>query len=618
MKLNIKFELPQRAIVLVHLFSGIFLSGMIANFNLLYAQPLITAPAIPEPEMFSRIAEKKLAFGKSMMVATANSYASQAAYAILKKGGNATDAAIAASVMLTLTEPNATGIGGGGFLVHFDAKRKKIQAYDGRETAPALAYPDRFLSASGEVMRFEDAMTSGRAVGTPGLLKMLEMVHQTHGKLPWKQILLPTIQQSQQGFIVSDRLHILIQKDPYLKNNPESRKYFYDQQGLAFEVGTLIKNPELAKVLNEVAEHGANAFYTGWIARDIERAVQKNAHPGDLTIKDLSSYKAKERPILCHTYRIWNICGMPPPSSGTLAILQMLGILESFPMTDYPANTWQGIHLFSEAGRLAFADRDEYIADPDFVVPPIKGMLDSTYIQKRRDQINWNKSLQKALPGQPEGTLAQYSSDSLSEAAGTSHISVIDSWGNAVSLTNTIEAQFGSRIMVDGFLLNNQLTDFSLTPMVDGKLVANRVEPNKRPRSSMAPLLVFDQYGNLVMNVGSAGGSGIINYLAKTLVAVMDWNMNIQDAISLPNFGSRNKETELEQMGSWDSVVGSLKEKSHMIKYFDAPSGLHGVIRAPIFSQGKISNQARTNINTSNWVLFGGADPRREGVVLGD
>jgi gamma-glutamyltranspeptidase/glutathione hydrolase len=309
---------------------------------------------------------------------------------------------------------------------------------------------------------------------------------------------------------------------------------------------------------------------------------------------------------------------MPPPSSGTLAILQMLGILESFPMSDYPVNTWQAVHLFSEAGRLAFADRDEYITDPDFVVPPIHGMLDANYLKKRRETIRWDQSLKKALPGKPEGVLAEYYPDSYSEPAGTSHISVIDSLGNAVSLTNTIESQFGSRIMVDGFLLNNQLTDFSLVPAVDGKKVVNRVEANKRPRSSMAPLLVFNQKGDLIMNLGSAGGSGIINYVAKTLVAYLDWQMNIQEAISLPNFGSRNRETELEQSGNWSPMIKDLKDRGHLIRYFDSPSGLQGITRGSNTSEGRFSLQYLNPSNPKDWVLFGGADPRREGVVLGD
>ncbi len=587
-------------------------------FNPLSAQVPVAQTVIPEPEMFSRIVEKKIVSSKSMMVSTANTYASEAACEILKKGGNAVDAAIAASIMLTLTEPNATGIGGGGFLVHFDANNKKIKTYDGRETAPALAKPERFLLASGLPMKFEDAITSGKSIGTPGLLKMLEQVHKAHGKLPWKKVLEPTIQQAINGFVVSDRLHILIQKDPYLKKNPEARKYFYDEKGQAIQIGTLLKNPQLAKVLTEIAEQGSRAFYTGWIAKDIVTAVQMTDRPGDLSQQDLLAYQSKERDVLCQSYRGFNICGMPPPSSGTLAILQMLGILEAFPMSEYSVNSWQAVHLFSEAGRLAFADRDEYISDPDFTVPPIKGMLDANYLKKRRDTIRWDQSLQKALPGKPEGVLAEYYPDSYSEPSGTSHISVIDSFGNAVSLTNTIESQFGSRIMVNGFLLNNQLTDFSLIPSVDGKKVVNRVEPNKRPRSSMAPLLVFNQQGDLIMNLGSAGGSGIINYVAKTLVAYIDWQMNIQEAISLPNFGSRNRETELEQSGNWSSILPALKDRGHQIRYFDSPSGLHGITREPKLSDGRNLQKNLKLGDPIDWELFGGADPRREGVVLGD
>jgi gamma-glutamyltranspeptidase/glutathione hydrolase len=588
----------------------------VLNCNQLHAQVDKAAVAIPEPEMFSRFSEKKIVSGKSMMVATANPYASQAAFDMLIKGGNAVDAAIAASIMLTLTEPNATGIGGGGFLVSFDAHKKQIHAFDGRETAPALATPKRFLLPSGSPMPFDEAMTSGLSVGTPGLLKMLEQVHQAQGKLPWNALFQPTIQQSLNGFVLSDRLHTLLEKDPYLKSNSQAQHYFYDAQGQALPTGTVIYNPDLAKVLSAIAQHGSDVFYSGWIAQDIVNAVGKNKHPGDISLDDLKAYEAKERPILCHPYRLFNICGMPPPSSGTLAIQQMLGLLEGFPMSDFAPNSWQAIHLFSEAGRLAFADRDEYIADPDFIEPPTKGMLDKRYLENRRASMRWDQSIQKALPGKPEGTLAEFFPDRDSEAAGTSHISIIDRWGNAVSLTNTIESQFGSRIMVDGFLLNNQLTDFSFIPEVGGKFVANRIEPNKRPRSSMAPILVFNHDGNLIMNLGSAGGSNIINFVAKTLIGVIDWNLNIQEAISLPNFGSRNRETELEQLGDWTNALADLKERGHAIRYFDAPSGLQGITIGPPTSEGRLTH-TDMRLPTMDWVLFGGADPRREGLVLG-
>jgi gamma-glutamyltranspeptidase / glutathione hydrolase len=572
---------------------------------------------ITDPEMFYGFVKNNLVTGKQMMVATASPDASRAAFAILKMGGNATDAAIAASIMLTLTEPNATGIGGGGFLVYYDAKTKITHAFDGRETAPETTTPTRFLLPNGDPMGFQDAVASGKSVGTPGLLKMLEKVHQSYGKLPWKKLFEPSIQLAQQGFAISPRLSFLIGHDPSLKNNPQARAYFYDAHGQALPAGKIVKNPALAKVLTDIANQGSDVFYQGWIADHMVQALQNDNHPGDLSKNDLLAYQAIERPILCHHYRIWKICGMPPPASGTLAILQMLSILEGYPMSNYPPHTWQGIHLFSEAGRLAFADRDEYIADPDFIPPPIQGMLDPSYISTRRSLINWDQSMKKALPGTPPGVLAQFSPDSLSEVAGTSHISIIDAEGNAISLTQTIESQFGSRIMVDGFLLNNQLTDFSFVPEIDGKPVANRVEPHKRPRSSMAPILVFDQNNRVIMSLGSAGGSGIINYVAKTLVAVLDWQMNIQEAISLPNFGSRNQSTDLEKMGHWEEIVPELEKRGHMIRYFDYPSGVQGITSSPTKSMGKISSEPKINSAPIPWSLYGAVDPRRQGLAIG-
>ena len=533
------------------------------------------------------------------MVAAANPHAARAGIEILRAGGSALDAAIAVQMVLNLVEPQSSGIGGGAFVLYWDAAGKKVAAYDGRETAPAAARPDRFLRPDGTPLSLPEAIGSGRSVGVPGVLRVLELAHRRHGRLPWRQLFEPAIRLAEEGFAVSPRLHALSEADPLLRRNPAARAYFYLPDGSALPVGHRLKNPQLAGVLRRVADEGPDAFYRGDIARDIVAAVASHPRPGDLTEQDLVAYRAVERQVVCGDYRAHRICGMPPPSSGGIAVLAILGILEHQPIATARAGSSGAVHLFAEAGRLAYADRDQYVGDPDFVQVPVAGMIDPAYLRERSKLIRPGRSMGRAAPGKPVGMAVALGADATLESAGTSHLSIIDGEGNAIAMTTTVESAFGSRILVRGFLLNNQLTDFSFAPDESGRPLANRVEPGKRPRSSMAPTLVFKPGGDFLMTLGSPGGGVIINYVARTLVGVLDWKLGLQQAIAAPNMGSQNRETELERGTALEGIAAALRALGHPVEVIPMVSGLHGILRG---ARG----------------LEGGADPRREGVVLGD
>ena len=533
------------------------------------------------------------------MVVAANPHAARAGIEVLGEGGSALDAAIAAQMVLNLVEPQSSGIGGGAFALYWDAAAEKVFAFDGRETAPAAARPDRFVRSDGTPIPFLDAVGSGRAVGVPGVLRMLELAHARHGRLPWKRLFAPAIRLAEAGFPVSPRLHRLIAADPLLRRHPAARAYFYLPAGGALPVGHRLRNPEFATVLRRIAAEGPDAFYRGDIARDIVAAAAGTALPGDLTEADLAAYRAREREALCGSYRTHRICGMPPPSSGGIAVLAMLGMLERFPMASIRPGSAAAVHLFAEAGRLAYADRDQYVADPDFVDVPAAGLVDPAYLRERSLLIRPERSMVRADPGRPAGARASLGRDATVEAGGTSHLSVVDADGNAIAMTSSIESAFGSRIFVRGFLLNNELTDFSFLPEEGGRPLANRVEAGKRPRSAMAPTLVFAPGGELVMALGAAGGPAIINYTARTLLGVLDWKLGLQQAIAAPNMGSRNRETEIELGSGLEKVAAALRALGHPVAAVPMPSGLHGIVRTP---RG----------------LAGGADPRREGVALGE
>lgn len=505
------------------------------------------------------------------MVAAAHPLAADAGQAVLRRGGSAVDAAVAVQMVLGLVEPQSSGIGGGAFMLHWSAAERTLRSYDGRETAPAAAGARLFLDDEGKPLPFFDAVVGGRSVGVPGVLRMLELAHQRHGHLPWRELFQHAISAAEEGFPMSPRLHAQLRAERFLRSD-----VFYEN-GTAKAVGTPILNPEYGATLRRIAAEGADAFYRGEIARDIVRAVRSHANPGQLSEADLAGYRALERQPLCGPYRAWQVCSMGPPSSGALGVLQILGILERTRFARAPPHSAEAVHLFAEAGRLAYADRAFYVGDPAYVAVPVDRMLNPGYLQERARQIG-ERSMRQALPGEAEGN-------------GTSHLSIVDREGNVVSMTTTIENTFGSRVMVRGFLLNNQLTDFDFVP---GS--ANQVAPGKRPRSSMAPAIVFDADGQVALAIGSPGGPNIINYVARALVAILDWRFDVQRAIAAPNFGSRNGPTLIERGTSYEALRHALEKRGHAVELDALVSGLHGIERVG-----------------GRW--RGGADPRREGEV---
>ena len=507
---------------------------------------------------------------REFMVSAAHPLASQAGYDVLARGGSAVDAAIAVQMVLGLVEPESSGIGGGAFLLHWSQREQKLRSYDGRETAPKAARPDRFMR-DGKPMAFMEAVVGGRSVGVPGVLRMLELAHQRHGRLPWAELFQPAIKTAEEGFPLSPRLHAVLEDERFLREDPAARKIYYGKA-----VGDRIVNPEFAATLRALASQGARAMYEGPIAADMVRTVR--AHRGDITEADIAAYRAMEREPLCGPYRVWRVCSMGPPSSGGVGVLQILGMLERTPFAAAPAESAQAVHYFSEAGRLAYADRARYLADPAFAHVPLARLLSPAYLDTRAKLIG-ERSMRRAMPGDME--------------SGTSHFSIVEANGDAVAMTTTIESGFGSRIMVHGFLLNNELTDFDFTP--GGP---NEVGGGKRPRSSMAPTMVFDAGGRLVLIAGSPGGSQIINFVAKALVGVLDWKLDIQQAIALPNFGSRNGPTQIERGSRYEALMPALAERGHDLRLMEMESGLHGIERV-----------------AGGW--RGGADPRREGVAKG-
>ena len=559
-------------------------------------------PSRAAPESDTGIAAKSLATAKQHMISAANPHASKAGLEILRAGGSAVDAAIATQMVLNLVEPQSSGIGGGAFLVRYDGSTQNITTYDGRETAPAAAKPDRFMP-DGKRMKFGVAVNSGLSVGVPGLVRMLEDAHKRHGKLEWAKLFEPAIRSAKNGFKVSPRLHLLLRWYGAKRFAPNARKYFFDDTGAPRPIGHLLKNPEFAETLERIARDGAQGFYTGPIAEAIITAVKTAPNAtGDMTLKDLASYQAKERPPVCVNYRTYNVCSMGPPSSGAHTVGQTLKLIEGFDI-GWPLRksmSTEAVHLISEAEKLAFADRNRYLADPDFVSIP-SGLLDPNYVEQRRQLISPQKAIQSAKPGTPPGIDGSIRGvDDSKERSGTSHISIVDKNGNAVSMTTTIEGAFGSGLWAKGFLLNNELTDFSFRPTdKNGNAIANRVEGGKRPRSSMSPTIVLDGNGDLVAVLGSPGGSRIILYVVKMLVAIIDWQSDAQKATALANFGSRGRRTELELSSNaiWMSL--GLKALGHSVSPDVMNSGGHIIVR-------------------HNGILQGGADPRREGVALGD
>jgi gamma-glutamyltranspeptidase/glutathione hydrolase len=586
----VTFRQPKRGAVPLALFLGLALS--------------LGAAAEPNaPERPSGPTAKQAASARHQMVATANPLATDAGDGILRRGGTAIDAAIAVQMVLNLVEPQSSGIGGGAFMLVHDARRKALVVYDGRETAPAAARPDRFLDSTGRPLRFFAAVVGGRSVGVPGTLRMLELAHRRHGRLPWASLFEPAIRLAEHGFVVSPRLSAAIRAQRYLRQD-RARAYFHNADGSPLAAGQRLTNPAFASTLKRIAAGGANAFYTGDIARDVVHTADSYAaNPGDLTVADLAAYRAQVRQPVCGQYRRYRVCGVPPPSSGGIAVLQILGMLERFDMGSIGSSDLISAHLFSEAGRLAYADRDMYVADPDFVAVPA-GLTDRGYLRERSRLIRLDSSLGYAVPGEPPPVAAadnaRFGRGQALELPSTSHISIVDRYGNAVAMTTTIEDAFGSKLLTaGGFLLNNELTDFSFTPVESGRPVANRVEGGKRPRSAMAPTIVYDAQGRVVVVAGSPGGPAIINYVAKTLIGILDRGLDPQTAVDLPNIGSRNGPTELERGTKAEALASKLEALGEATEIVDQNSGLQVIVRS-----------------AGRWL--GGADSRREGTVSGD
>lgn len=553
-------------------------------------------PSQPEPA--SGVAAVQEARGRLFMAVTAHPLATDAAVEILRAGGTAADAAIAAQLVLNLVEPQSSGLGGGGFLLYHDARDNRLRAYDGRETAPRTARPDRFLGADGQPLPFVEAAVGGRSVGVPGLPALLDQVYRNHGSMLWPKLFGPALRLAIEGFPLSPRLHKLLAEDRFLRDDPAARQLYYEADGRPKPVGSKIVNRAYGFVLLALAQHGTKIFYEGPIARDIAAAVRAHPrNPGDLSEADLAAYKPVEREPVCgERLGGYRVCGMPPPSSGGIAVLQLLTLAE--PVSQQAPLSSDSAHRFAESGRLTFADRARYLADPDFVDVPVKALLDPAYLAARAQLIRADASMGRAAAGDLP-VKQSYDDGTSAELPATTHLSIVDTEGNAVALTSSVEAAFGSRIMVHGFLLNNQLTDFSFRPEEGGKPLANHVEAGKRPLSSMAPTVIYGKDGRVVGLVGSPGGSQIINYVAKTVLALLAWNLTPADAVAMPHFGSRNGPTELERGTRAESLRPALEKLGHAVTVQDMTSGLSVILR-----------------RGDEWV--GAADPRREGTARGE
>lgn len=531
------------------------------------------------------------------MVAAAHPLAVEAGLEVMRRGGSAVDAAVAVQMVLGLVEPQETGIGGGGFLLYRDAQSGRMQFFDGRELAPAAARPDRFLLA-GRPAPAWFAIPTGRAVGVPGLVAMLALAHGRHGRLPWAELMQPAIELAETGVDMPARLQRMSRRDFSLRLFADTRRRFVAPAGAA---RPRLHNHEYAATLRLLAAGGADAFYSGPIAAAIvERVAARRPWPGDMELDDLRNYSALMREAVCRPYRRWTVCGAPPPSSGGIAVLQILALVERFDLAGFGPDSADAVHLLMEAQRLAFADRERYVGDPDFVDVPVDGLLDSAYLQRRSLLIDPGHALQQALHGVPHsGAATPQPAPPGKPSGGTSHFTIVDADGNLVALTSSIEAPFGSRMSSGGFLLNNQLTDFSFEPRVGGHAHANAVAPGKRPRSSMSPVIVLDEHGEIQLAVGARGGPRIIAYVVKALVGVLDWELGIQEAIALPNFVYAEGRLELERGTALSQRRAEFEARGHRVRETQLNSGLHGIERLD-----------------GGW--RGGADPRMEGVARGD
>lgn len=561
------------------------------------------------------VGEAEVAASGEWFVSAANPYAVEAGAEILRRGGSAVDAAIAVEAVLGLVEPQSSGLGGGAFMLHYDPAARDLVTYDGREVAPMSAKPDRFLDEKGEPIPFYDAVAGGLSVGVPGMVAMLDLAHKEHGALPWADVLAPAQKLAEEGFEVSPRLNGLLTRIPRLKQLPVAAGYFYDDEAKPWPVGHVLKNLAYAATLQTLRDEGAGAFYKGPIAEAIVDAVNTAPNPGGMTLDDIENYEPIKRAPVCGPYRDYRICSMAPPSSGGVTLLQILSLLEPFDMENAGAGSTEALHLLFEASRLAYADRAQYLADQDQTAAEggltsealIAGLLNPLYLEARANLISKDTRLDDVSSGDPSeypfdeasppGSWKSLGLDASPEPPSTSHFVIVDGKGRVVSMTATVEFAFGSHLMAGGMVLNNQLTDFSFLPVRDGKPVANAVGPKKRPRSSMSPVVVFDEDGDIWAALGSPGGPAIIGYVAKTLIAMIDWGMGIQEAVDVPNAVYPRGSAILETDGYDPQIIAALEAMGHEITQRDLTSGLHGFVKT---SDG----------------LDGAADPRREGTWM--
>lgn len=567
---------------------------------LLFQAAPATAAMSGDDAGFAPSDSRTVVVARKQMVASANPHASKAGLDMLRAGGSAADALVAMQAMLTLVEPQSSGLGGSSYVVYFDAAKKSVATYDGRVAFPAAATEDWLRGSDGKYYKSDDLEAAGLAVGVPGTVRTLEAVHRRFGKLPWKTLFEPAIALAESGFEVSPRLHLSIRSDKHLKQSPSARAFYLDQAGKPLAVGTRLVNRPLAATLRRIAELGADGFYTGEIAEAVAAAVRTTGHlPAPMTAADLAAYRTVERPPVCEPYRTWKVCAMGPSSSGG-TVVQMLKLLERFDLASLGPNSPQAVHLMAEAGKLARADRAQYMADPDFVPDMTRALLDPAYVKSRSDLIDRERSLGKAASGKPtqKGAWLWAPSEDR-DIPSTTQLAAVDAEGNAFSMTTSVGGNFGARILVGGFMLNNQAGDATGVPRLRGVPRVNRPEAGKRVRSTMAPVLIFDREGKLAFALGSPGGGAIEDYVLKTILGVLDWNLDVQQAINLPNRGNRNGPTELEKGTPLAGIAPALKAMGHDIKIVPMTSGIQGIA-------------------VREGMLMGGADPRREGVALGD
>ena len=570
-------------------------------FATVFALPTLAAEAV-NPETPTGRGALRGGATKSYMVAAATSYAAEAGASIIKAGGNAVDAAVAVELVLSMTEPQSSGVGGGGFMLFWDQAGKQMHMYDGREKAPAAAIEKRFFRPDGQLMGRIEAIVGGKSVGVPGVMRMLELAHRKNGKLPWARLFEPAIKIADEGFPMGARLNYILNNDTYLPLWEPTKSFFYGADGKAKPVGTLMKNPAFAVVLRRMAAEGTSALYTGQIAADVVQTVTTAArNASDMTVADMAAYEAKERDPICGHYRGKKVCTIAPPSSGGISVLQTLGMLERFDMAAMGPESVAAYNAIAEAGRLALADRAMYVADPDFFPVPVKELIADSYIAGRAKLIDPKARMKDAPAG--ELTLRKamnlYAAES-PEIPATTHFSIVDKQGNAVAMTATIESGFGSKLMSNGFMLNNELTDFSYDDIAQGRTVANRVQGSKRPRSAMSPTLIFDKDGKLEIVIGSPGGPAIPAYVAKTIVALVDWKLPPAEAVGTANIVTGGDALNLEAGTFLEKQAGAFTALGHTVRIDSSGSGLHAIRIMP------------------DGTLMGGADPRREGAVKGE